>query len=164
MHRQVRAAVLALGLALAAACGTGRQVVDERTTQGPTAEEFWLTRVTVQNGREPTFEERRYWEDQVEARIREYLRRHPEAANSLDVSRFRFLRQVTVGMDKEQVRILLGAPARTSGDAAEMANVARRFWPDIRGQADEVWVYPLGWAFYFSGPRLVEITRYVPPS
>ena len=92
--------------------------------------------------------------------------RHKKA-NALDVSTFRFLRQVTVGMDKEQVLILLGAPVAVSGDEAQMEKIARGYWADIKGNATEVWVYPLGWNMFFAGQRLIDITQYTqypPPS
>jgi hypothetical protein len=114
-------------------------------------------RLLTANGREPTFEERRQWDAQVEEKISAYLRAHPEKANALDVSTFRHLRQVAVGMDKEQVMILLGAPVSVSGDQAQMEKIARGYWSDIKGNATEVWVYPL-----FAGQRLIDITQYVP--
>jgi len=157
------AVVLAAALSLLSACATSRGPVEQRSTQGPTAEMFWTAAILVQNGRAPTFEEKRHWEDDIEARIAAYLRTHPEAANSLTVSSFRFHKQVVVGMDKEQVKILLGEPSRTSTDPAEMRNVARGFWPSLRGKATDVQVYPLGWAFFFTGDKLIDITQYVPP-
>jgi len=157
-----RTAVLAALVSLLAACVASRPPVQQRTTQGPTAETFWTAAVLVQNGRAPTFEEKRHWEDDIDARIAAYLRAHQEAANSLTVASFRFHKQVVVGMDKQQVRILLGEPVRASTDPAEMQNVARRYWPSIRGKASEVLVYPLGWAFFFERDKVVDITQYVP--
>jgi hypothetical protein len=154
---------LAVALALTAGCAT-RRAVEQRTTQGPTARQMFNVRVMSENGREPTFEERRVWDQQVEERIGAYLRQHPEKANALDVSTFRFLRQAAVGMDKEQILILLGAPAVVSADQAEIEKVARGYWPKIKGNATEVWVYPLGWNLFFAGPRLIDITQYLPPS
>ena len=121
-------------------------------------------RVLTASGREPTFEEKRQWDSQVEEKISAYLRAHPEKASALDVSTFRYVRQVTVGMDKEQVLILLGAPVSVTADQAQMEKVARRYWSDIKGNATELWVYPLGWNMFFAGQRLIDITQYVPPS
>lgn len=158
-----RTVVLIAVLSLVAGCAMrSRAPLQQRTTQGPTAEMFWSAAILVQNGRAPTFEEKRHWEDDIDARIAAYLRTHHEAANSLTVASFRFHKQVVVGMDKEQVKILLGEPLRTSTDAAEMQNVARGYWPSIRGKASEVHVYPLGWAFFFERDKLVDITQYVP--
>jgi hypothetical protein len=120
--------------------------------------------VMAESGREPTFEEKRQWDSQVEDKISAYLRQHPDKANALDVSTFRYLRQVSVGQDKEQVLILLGAPASVSGDQAQMEKIARGYWSVIKGNATEVWVYPLGWNLFFAGPKLIDITQYVPPS
>jgi hypothetical protein len=147
---------------LVACASVARRPVEVRTTQGPTAQELWAYRTVVQNGREPTFDERRHWDTAMEARIAEYLRQHPEAASSLDVSTFRFQRQVAVGMSKEQVLILLGPPDTVASSPLDMERLARRYWPDIKGNATEAWVYPLGWGMYFAGSRLIDITQYRP--
>ena len=147
-----------------AGCLARRGPVEQRSTQGPTSTQMLNVRVMTESGREPTFEERRQWDSLVEEKIGAYLRAHPEKANALDVSTFRFVRQVTVGMDKEQVLILLGAPVAVSGDQAQMEKIARGYWADIKGNATEVWVYPLGWNMFFAGQRLIDITQFLPPS
>jgi hypothetical protein len=154
--------VLAVAV-LGVGCAT-KKGVEQRTTQGPTAQQMFNLKVMGENGREPTFEEKRVWDQQIEERIGAYLRAHPEKANALDVSTFRFLRQATVGMDKEQILILLGAPVTVSGDQAQMEKIARGYWPKIQGNATEVWVYPLGWNMFFAGPKLIDITQFLPPS
>jgi hypothetical protein len=157
--------VLSAGVALiGAGCAVRRGPVEQRSTQGPSSHQMLNFRVLKESGREPTFEERRQWDTLVEEKISAYLRAHPEKANALDVSTFRYLRQVAVGMDKEQVLILLGAPVSVSGDQAEMEKIARAYWADIEGNATEVWVYPLGWNMFFAGQRLIDITQYLPPS
>jgi len=143
-------------------CAMRRGPVEQRSTQGPTSQQMLNFRVLAQSGREPTFEEKRQWDNQVEEKISAYLRTHPDKASSLDVSTFRLVRQVTVGMDKEQVLILLGAPLTVSGDQGQMEKIARSYWPVIKGNATEVWVYPLGWNMFFAGQKLVDITQYVP--
>jgi hypothetical protein len=159
----LRIVALVVVAALLVGCAV-RRPVEQRTTQGPTARQMLDVRVLTQAGREPTFEERRQWDNQLEDQISAYLRAHPEKANALDVSTFRFTRQVTVGMDQEQVLILLGPPLAVSGDQAEMEKIARGYWPAIKGNATEVWVYPLGWNLFFAGPRLIDITQYQPSS
>jgi hypothetical protein len=156
-------AALALSALIAGGCAARRGPVEQRSTQGPTSTQMLNFRVLKESGREPTFEERRQWDGVVEEKIAAYLRAHPEKSSALDVSTFRYLRQVTVGMDKEQVLILLGAPLSVSGDQAEMEKIARRYWRDIKGNATEVWVYPLGWNMFFAGQRLIDITQYLPP-
>jgi hypothetical protein len=153
-----------LGALVVGGCTMRRGPVEQRSTQGPTSTQMLNLRVLTASGREPTFEERRQWDAQVEEKISAYLRAHPEKASALDVSTFRYMRQVTVGMDKEQVLILLGAPVSVTGDQAQMEKVARRYWSDIKGNATELWVYPLGWNMFFAGQRLIDITQYVPPS
>jgi hypothetical protein len=152
------AAAVVLGLA---ACAALRPPVEQRTTHGPSAEEFFILRSLLANGREPTFDERRYWEDQLDDQIGRYLRGHPEAASSLDVSTFRFYRRAAVGMTKAQVAILLGTPQVTTTDQAEMEKLARKFWPVVKTRAKEVWSYPLGWSLYFADDRVVDITQYL---
>lgn len=150
---------------VAGGCARARRgPVEQRSTQGPTSQQMLNYRVLKESGREPTFEERRQWDTLVEEKIAAYLRAYPEKANALDVSTFRYLRQVTVGMDKEQVLILLGAPVSVSSDQAQMEKIARGYWSTIKGNATEVWVYPLGWSMFFAGQRLIDITQFLPPS
>ena len=155
--------VLLLIAALVAGCA-GHKGIEQRTTQGPTAEAFWVRRVAVETGRTPTFEERRHWEDSLDARIGEYLRRHPDRASALDVSTFRFLKQVAVGMDREQVLILLGPPTSATTDRGAVEQLARRYWSQMRDSVTEAWEYPQGWRLFFGGARLVDIVQYQPPS
>jgi hypothetical protein len=155
-------ALVALALLLGACLGGPR--IEQRTTQGPTADEFWVYRMVLTNGREPNFDERRHWQNEMEDQIGRYLREHPAASNSLDVSTFRFYRRVAVGMTKEQVLILLGRPTKMTTESAEMEKLARRYWPDVKDRAKEAWTYPLGWYFYFAEDRVVDIIQYVPRS
>jgi hypothetical protein len=163
MLGRVKRPLVAVVLWLLAGCATLIPPIDQRTTQGPTALEFWTVRVMQQTGRSPSFEEKRHFEEDLDERIGRYLREHDAAASSLTVLSFRSLRQVTVGMDKGQVEILLGAPLTTTRDAAQMQNFARHHWPDIRDKSkpDEAWSYPFGWVVYFSNSRVVDITQYL---
>ena len=164
LGRQRTVAVLLIALTLTGcALFAKAQTIQQRTSDGPTALQMFNLRVMNETGREPTFEERRRWDEEVEDRISGYLRGHPEKANALDVSTFRFLRQSRVGQDKEQILILLGPPLAVSYDQAHMQQLARIYWPLIEGNATEVWVYPVGWSLYFAGQRLVDITQYVAP-
>ena len=157
----VRLVALVVGALVLAGCASMRPPLEIRTTQGPTAREVWMLRMMGQLQREPNFDETRHFDDQMEAAIAAYLRAHPEDASSLHVSTFRFYRQTTVGMNKDQVLILLGAPAYVVTGDGDLEKLARKFWPQIKGNATEAWVYPIGWSLYFAGPRLVDITRYV---
>ena len=163
MIRDVRRILLVAVLVSLAACASAR-VKEQRVTQGPMAEDLWMTGVILANGREPNFDERRYWTNQLELKISQYLHQHPEAANSLDVSTFRFIRQVSVGQTKEQVLILLGRPMGTTKDPAEMEKLARAYWPAVKGsEAEEAWIYPAGWRLYFKDTTVVDITQYLVP-
>jgi hypothetical protein len=154
-----RIAVVALAL-LVAGCYSMR-VKEQRTTEGPLAEDIWTMKVLMANGREPNFDERRRWDNAMEQRIGQYLRENPEAANSLDVSTFKFIRQVSVGQTSEQVLILLGPPMSRTADQAEMEKLARQFWPAIKeGEPTEAWVYPSGWRIYIKDKTVVDITQY----
>jgi hypothetical protein len=162
----VKRPLVAVVLGLLAGCAVLVPPIDQRTTQGPTAAEFWTARVMTQTGRSPSFEERRHFEDDMDERIARYLRENQEAANSITVTSFRSLRQVTVGMDQRQVEILLGAPVSTTRDPAQMQALARHHWPDIRDKAkpDEAWSYPFGWVIYFRQSRVADITQYLQSS
>jgi hypothetical protein len=159
VSRAVRALVVAVVLA---GCAP-KFPVEQRTTQGPVADDFWRMSVFLQNGRPATFEEQNFWLEKIDLQIRDYLRRNQDKASGPTIQTFRFLRQVEVGMDKEQVLILLGPPVTVTGDPGEMEKAARRYWPMIKGNATEAWLYQLGWTFYFAGQRLVDITQYQRP-
>jgi hypothetical protein len=146
----------------ASACASARPAIEQRTTQGPAADELWAYRVAASNGREPTFEERRHWESQTDLAIARYLTTDPEFANGPQLSTFRFFRRAAVGMSKEQVTILLGTPQRIATEPSELEQLARKYWPEVKVSATEAWVYPLGWSLYFSGSRLVDITQHLP--
>jgi hypothetical protein len=145
-------------------CATILPPIDQRTTQGPTATELWTVRVMQQTGRSPSFEEKRHFDDEMDERISRYLRDNQEAASSTTLMSFRSLRQVTVGMDKAQVEILLGPPLAVTRDAAQMQNLARHYWPAMRDNTkpDEAWTYPFGWVVYFKDSRVTDLTQYLP--
>ena len=163
MLGRVKRPLVAVLLWLFAGCATILPPIDQRTTQGPTAAEFWTARMMVQTGRSPSFDEKRHFEDEIDERISRYLRENQDAANSTTVISFRSLRQVTVGMDKAQVEILLGAPVTTTRDPAQMQSLARHHWPEIRDKArpDEAWTYPFGWVVYFRQSKVADITQYL---
>ena len=154
-------AVVLAAVLLLAGCATLRPPLEQRTTQGPTARQFWMLRQMMTNTREPSLDERRHWEDQLEIQIDRYLAEHPEEASTLYITTFRYAKQVVTGMTKEQVLILLGAPESLTTDQALMEKAARRYWKDMKGNVTEAWSYPLGWTFFFAGPRLVDITQYL---
>ena len=159
----VRRVLLVAGLLALAACAAYR-TKEQRTTEGPMAEDIWALKVVLANGRDPNIDERRRWDNQLELRISQYLREHPEAANSLDVSTFRFIRQVSIGQTAEQVLILLGPPALRITDEGEIAQLARQYWPAVQSSnPTEAWTYPAGWRLYFKDLKVVDITQYLPP-
>ena len=102
MIRGVKGVAIAVLVVVLAGCYAWR-TKEQRTTEGPMAEDIWTMKVLVANGREPNFDERRRWDNMMEARIGQYLRQNPNAANSMDVSTFKFIRQVTIGQSPEQV-------------------------------------------------------------
>ena len=162
-----RAALVLVAVFLLPACGllgaNMRETIDHRTTQGPVADEMWSAGLMLSNGRTPTWEEKRHFYDELDLRIAKYLRDNEgPASNAQTMQAFRFFHQVTVGMDKAQVEVLLGKPYSTSDDAQQMANWARRHWAAIRGRADSAWTYPGGWVLYFDKDKLVEMTQYMP--
>ena len=134
--------------------------VEHRSNDGPTAEEIWKERFRAVNGRSPSFSENQTFDNQLDARVREFLAGKPEVANSLRVGNLRFLHQTTVGMTKDEVKLLLGMPQGVTSDAAQMERLARKFWPLVKPQAKEAWIYPGGWTLYFDGDALADVTRY----
>ena len=154
-----RLGFLVCALALVAGCKS--TPTEQRTSHGPSAEELFFLQSVLTNRREPSFDERRYWEGQLDFRIGQYLNQHPEDANSLDVSSFKFYRRAAVGQSKEQVMILLGAPLAVSSDGGEIEKLAHRYGPVIKGNATEAWAYPVGWTIFFAGSRVIDITQYL---
>ena len=153
--------VAILGLVLVLAGCYSMHTKEQRTTEGPMAEDIWTLKSLIANGREPNFDERRRWDNAMEQNIGAYLRQNPNAANSVDVSTFRFIRQVTIGQTDEQVLILLGPPLARISDAAEMEKLARQYWPAVReNEPTEVWTYPSGWRIYMKDRTVVDITQY----
>jgi len=136
-------------------CASGGQVL--RATQGPTADDVWVARFVQGYGRLPTFDEEIAWKEGLESRVLAYLSRRPEVATSPRASRFRFQRNVVVGMEKDEVMLLLEQPDTMTSDEAKMRAAAGRFWEPIGRHAKEMWTYPSGWRLYFDGDRLVDL-------
>ena len=135
----------------------------ERTTQGPIAEEFFITQSFAVNGREPNFDEKRVWQDQMDEKVFKYLREHPELENTTRYSEFRFWRQVTIGSTPDEVKVLLDEPRERTIDPALMASLGEQHWQAVRTKAKEAWVYPLGWVLYFDDKGVVDLLRRVSP-
>jgi len=152
---------LAAAAFLLAGCALGRPQMEQRTTDGPLAEDFFTLRIIARTGRSPSFDERRRWDDTMHQRIDDYLRRHPEAASSPEVLTFRYVRQASVGMDKEQILILLERPLQAVKDEATMQKEAHRFWDELKDSVSEVWTYPVGWSLFFKDDKVVEIVQYL---
>ena len=158
MARVLRTARLMAAGLLAGACAAGQPVV-ENTTRGPMAAEMHIARSYVANGREPGWDEKRQFEDQLEEKVFKYLREHPEIENDPRYSNFRFWRQVSVGSTKEEVRILLDEPDQRTIDPALMASLSRRHWSQVQTKAKEAWLYPLGWVLYMDDTAVVSMIR-----
>jgi len=158
MARTFRTAgVMVVGL-LVGACATPPPLV-ENTTRGPMAAEMNIVRSFNANGREPGWDEKRQFEDQLEEKVFKYLREHPEIENDTRYSSFRFWRQVSIGSTKEEVRILLEEPDQRTIDPALMASLSRRHWSQVQTKAKEAWVYPLGWVLYLDDNAVVSMIR-----
>ena len=134
--------------------------VDERATEGPTAQDVWKEQFKLVNGRGPSFSETQGFEEQMDGKVWEFLRQNPEVGNSYRVGNLRLFRQVMVGMTKEEVTLLLGKPHDVTEDAARMQVLARRWWPALKENAKEAWVYSGGWTLYFDGNAVTDMTRY----
>lgn len=153
----IAAAVLGLLLALGA-CATGKQSEVQRATEGPTSEEVYMARFVGDYGRLPTFDETSAFRGELDERVSAYLARHPALSTSTRASQFTFHRRAAVGMSREEVTLLLGAPSGQTDDRRAMEGAARQFWPGVGARAREMWTYPGGWFLYFDGDRLVDLT------
>ena len=154
-----RIVVVLLVLAGCASMGA----VEERTTHGPKAEQIWMAQVMERTGRTPSFEESNAWRDQSDQRISRFLVQHPEVANSFEVQGFRFDKQVSVGMTKEQVTVLLGPPEATVTDVKELEKLARKYWPSMKDKVSEAWLYTLGWRVFMHEDKVVDLVQYLSP-
>lgn len=134
--------------------------LDQRAVEGPEAAWLWKLRFATSYGRPPTFEETLRFQDALEQRLRAYLEDHPALVTAPRAPNLRFWRRASVGMTKEEVLLLLDKPDHTTSDAAAMEVAARRFWPEVKKRAKEMWSYPGGWFLYFDGDELVDLTVY----
>jgi len=163
MHRSTRSSYLALAALLATACSATQPVL-ERTSRGPTAEELFIAQSVAANGRPPSFDEKRVWQDQMDEKVFKYLREHPELESTSRYSEFRFWRQVAPGSTPGEVKVLLGEPREQTIDPALMGVLGERHWVALRPTAKEAWVYPLGWVVYFDDKgAVVDMLRKVSP-
>jgi hypothetical protein len=162
--RLPRLAGLLLAATLAAGCGllTEPRPVFEQTNRGPSSDEVFVIRTYLRLGRQPSFDERRRFQDHLDDRVRRYLREHPEIEQSSRYSDIRFWHQVGEGSSRDEVRLLLDEPDETTGDAARMAQLAERFWPTLSARAKEAWVYP-GWVLFFDDRGLTAFIKVLAP-
>jgi hypothetical protein len=164
MGRGIRTAGLAAAMALLGSCTSMTEPVLERTTRGPSAEEFFIQQSYATNGRPPNFDEKRVWQDQMDEKVFKYLREHPELEATSRYTEFRFWRQVTNGSTPGEVKVLLGEPRERTIDPALMASLGEQHWPAVRTTAKEAWVYPLGWVVFFDDKgAVVDLLRRVSP-
>jgi hypothetical protein len=149
------------GVAGLALSGCVLFTVEQRATHGPTAEEVWAHRFAAVNQRPPSFEEKLAFKDQLDGRMRRYLARNPGAEGSDRRADLAFWFQVSVGMTKEEVGLLLGEADAMTTEAAKMEALAGKFWPDLKPKAQEAWTYPEGWTLYFAGDVLIALTQHL---
>jgi hypothetical protein len=152
-----RSALLLIALMTLAGCASSPPPV-QRATQGPRADDIYLTRFLSGYGRPPTFDETIAWREDFDRRVSEYISRQPGMIVSPRVTQFRVERRVAVGMTKEEVTLLAGLPDAVVSDEKVMEAAARQFWPEVKKRAKEMWTYSGGWQFYFDGDRLVDLT------
>lgn len=163
MRWLTRVAALATAGLLAAGCTSVTQPTLERTTRGPNAEEFFIAQSVATNGRPPSFDEKRVWQDQMDEKVKKYLRDHPEIEDTSRYTEFRFWRQVAPGSTPGEVKVLLGDPREQTIDPDMMAFYGEQHWVAVRSTAKEAWVYPLGWVVFFDDKGVVDMLRRVSP-
>jgi hypothetical protein len=154
---------LAAAVILAAGCAATAPTL-ERTSRGPSAEEFFVQQSVATNGRQPSFDEKRVWMNQMDDKVFKYVRDHPELEQTSRYTEFRFWRQVSPGSTPDEVKILLGEPREQTVDPALMSSLGEQHWVSLRTTAKEAWVYPLGWVVYFDDKKeVVDMLRKVSP-
>jgi hypothetical protein len=163
MQWLTRSSWLTAAALLTAACAATQPTL-ERTSRGPSAEEFFIQQSFAANGRPPSFDEKRVWQDQMDEKVFKYLREHPELESTSRYSEFRFWRQVAPGSTPGEVKVLLGEPREQTIDPALMGVLGEQHWVALRSTAKEAWVYPLGWVVYFDDKGVVvDMLRKVSP-
>ena len=80
-----RTGLFAAALLVALAACAQMPALDKRAIQGPTAEEIWTAMVMLTTGREPSFDEKRQWDDQMDRRLSQFLAQNPQIASSPEV-------------------------------------------------------------------------------
>ena len=117
----------------------------------------------IANGREPNFDERRHWDNQIE---------HAHRAVPARASRGRQLAWTSrrsassarsrSGRPWSRSLILLGPPlSRTDRRGGDGEARAADSGPTVKGNATEAWMYPFGWSIYFKDETVVDITQYL---
>ena len=163
MRWLTRSSCLTAAALLTAACAATQPTL-ERTSRGPSAEELFIQQSFAANGRPPSFDEKRVWQDQMDEKVFKYLRDHPELESTSRYSEFRFWRQVAPGSTPGEVKVLLGEPREQTIDPALMGVLGEQHWTALRPTAKEAWVYPLGWVVYFDDKgTVVDMLRRVSP-
>jgi len=163
MRWLTRSSCLTAAALLTAACAATQPTL-ERTSRGPSAEELFIQQSFAANGRPPSFDEKRVWQDQMDEKVFKYLRDHPELESTSRYSEFRFWRQVAPGSTPGEVKVLLGEPREQTIDPALMGVLGEQHWTALRPTAKEAWVYPLGWVVYFDDKGVVvDMLRKVSP-
>ena len=148
-----------MGVLVCAGCAAFSSDSDvQRATQGPTADEIYMTRFVRGYARLPTFDEKQAWRADLDNRVSDYFVKRPDVGTSALATQFRFYRRVQVGMSREEVTLLLGPAEATTTDAKLMETAAKKFWPQVKEHAREMWIYPGAWQLYFDGDRLVDLT------
>jgi hypothetical protein len=161
MKARALSSVVLAALVAGACAAVGRLDKVELTTQGPSAEEFFVARSYALNGRAPNFDEKRRWESEMEDRVFAYLRDHPELEQTSRYSDFRFWWQVATGSTPAEVSVLLPEPQEKTIDVPRMAALAERQWAEIESKAKEAWVYTPAWVIYFDDTSVVAMVHRV---
>ena len=102
-------------------CASINEVPVQRATVGPRADSIYNARFVRGYARLPTFDETSKFRDDLDRpRRATTLTKNPAIATSPRASQFRFERRVDLGMTKQEVTLLLGAPDAMTADAERM--------------------------------------------
>ena len=99
-----------------------------------------MARFVGDYGRLPTFDETLAFRAALDDRVAAYLSRHPDLSTSTRASQFTFHRRAAVGMTRDEVTLLLGAPSVRTDDVASDGDgrppVLARRRPERAGDVD----------------------------
>ena len=111
----------------------------KRTEGGPSAVGYWYWKYRIAHKKPPSDQQEAEYRKRVKTEVEQYITLHPELS---EIKKLQLPRlTVRVGMTKAEVLLLLKDSGRVIRDPQELAKRAGKFWPELKGRADEAWSY-----------------------